>query len=127
MYNSWTGVGNLASDPEVRYTKNGKQVASFTLCCDTGFGENKKTEFVKCIAWESLAKIVAEYLHKGSKCLVVGPMTTRKWQDKDGNDRYTTEIIARDMKMLGGGKEKQEHPAERYQPPSVGEDSDVPF
>lgn len=100
MFNQFTGIGNLAADPESRFTTNGKQVATFTVCCDSGYGEHKKTEFVRCLAWDKLAEIVTSYLTKGSKCMIQGVMQTRKWQDQSGNDRYSTEIIVQTMKML---------------------------
>ena len=108
MFNQFTGIGNLAAEPETRYTQSNKQVTSFTVCCNTGYGDNKKTEFVRCVAWEKLAGVCGEYLHKGSKVMVQGPMQTRKWQDKNGNDRYTTEITIREMKMLDTGIERSD-------------------
>lgn len=100
MFNQFTGVGRLAADPESRFTQAGTQVANFTLCCDSGWGEKKRTEFVRVVAWDKLAKVVADYLRKGSLCMIQGEMQTRKYQDNSGNDRYSTEIIAREMKML---------------------------
>ena len=123
MFNQFTGIGNLAADVESRFTTNGKQVASFTVCCDSGYGDNKKTEYVKCIAWEKLAEIAAEYLSKGKKCMIQGIMQTRKWQDQSGNDRYSTEIIVRELKLLstrgessGSGKSFQGAPDQELVP-----------
>lgn len=100
MYNQFTGIGNLAADPESRFTQNGTQVATFTVCCDSGYGDKKHTEFVKVVAWDKLAKVCCDYLKKGHKCLIQGEMRTRQWEDKDGNKRYTTEIVAHAMKMF---------------------------
>ena len=100
MFNQFTGIGNLAADPESRFTTNGKQVATFTVCCDSGYGEHKKTEFVRCVAWEKLAEIAITYLVKVGKCMIQGTMQTRKWKDQSGNDRYSTEIICQNIKML---------------------------
>ena len=100
MFNQFTGVGFMASDPDSKYTTKGTQVANFTICCDSGYGDNKKTEFVKCVAWDKLAKICIDYLCKGQLVMIQGVMQTRKWQDQAGSDRYTTEIIVREMKML---------------------------
>ena len=100
MFNQFTGIGNLAADPETRETQSGTQVTNFTVCCDSGWGDNKHTEFVRCVAWAKLAGVVSQYLHKGSKCFIQGEMQTRKWQDQNGQDRYSTEIVVRDMKML---------------------------
>jgi single-strand DNA-binding protein len=110
MFNQCSFIGNLAADPESRTTQSSKQVASFTLCCDSGWGEGKRTEYVRCVAWDKLAGVVVQYLRKGSKCFLQGEMQTRKWQDKDGNDRYTTEIVAREMKMLSAAGERQPTP-----------------
>ena len=100
MFNQFTGIGRLSADPESRFTQAGTQVVNFTLCCDSGWGDKKRTEFVRVVAWDKLAKVVADYLHKGSLCMIQGEQQTRKWQDNDGNDRYSTEIVAREMKML---------------------------
>ncbi len=117
MFNQFTGIGNLAADPESRFTQSGKQVASFTVCCDTGYGDNKHTEFVKCVAWEKTAESVQNYLKKGSKCMIQGNMKTRKWEDKDGNTRYSTEIIVQVMKILSprseGGQESSQPTVEQ--------------
>ncbi len=126
MYNQVTAVGRMAADPESRFTQSGKQVVNFTVCTDVGWGDNKKTEFVRCVAWDKLAEIIAQYMNKGSVCMAVGEMQTRCWDDKDGNKRYNTEIIVRDFKMLGGKKEggQQQEP----QPPQQSVPSDdVPF
>lgn len=124
MFNQFTGIGNLAADPETRYSQDGKAVANFTVCCDSGYGEHKKTEFVRTVAFGKLAEIVGEYLKKGSKCMIQGTMQTRKWTDKDGNDKYTTEIVAREMKMLSPRSGQQESAGD-YQAQDMG--SDVPF
>ena len=106
-------IGNLGSDPEVRYTPNGNAVANATLATsmtwrDKQSGEvQERTEWHRIVFFNRLAEIVGEYLHKGSKAYIEGSLRTRKWQDKSGVDRYTTEIIANEMHMLdsrqGGG------------------------
>jgi single-strand DNA-binding protein len=101
-------VGNLGKDPEVRYMPNGGAVANVTLATseswkDKQSGEQKeRTEWHNVVFYQRLAEIVGEYLKKGSQIYVEGSLRTRKWQDKNGNDRYTTEIIASEMQMLGG-------------------------
>ena len=100
-------VGNLGRDPEVRYSPNGQAVANVTLATseswkDKTSGEKQeKTEWHRVVFFGRLAEIVSEYLRKGSQIYVEGRLQTRKWQDKDGNDRYTTEIVANEMQMLG--------------------------
>lgn len=128
MFNQFTGIGRLATDPESRFTQSGKQVVNFTLCCDSGWGDNKRTEFVKVVAWDKLAETISSYLHKGSPCMIQGEMQTRKWQDNEGKDRYTTEIIARNLTLLpSGGKQHQGTDDNNdYNKRAIG-NTDVPF
>ena len=106
--NKVTLIGNLGADPEVRYTANGSAVANIRLATaeswrDKESGEQQeRTEWHRVVFFSRLAEIVGEYLKKGSQVYIEGRLQTRKWQDRDGNDRYTTEIVANDMQMLGG-------------------------
>ena len=102
-------VGNVGQDPEVRQFQNGGQVASFSLATsetwkDKNTGERKeRTEWHRISVFsEGLVRVVQNYVKKGSKLYIEGQLETRKWQDKDGQDRYTTEIVANEMQMLGG-------------------------
>ncbi|MBA2592924.1 MAG: single-stranded DNA-binding protein [Pseudomonadota bacterium] len=101
-------VGNLGAEPEVRYMPSGQAVANVRLATNESWrdketGENQeRTEWHAVVFFGKLAEIVKEYLHKGSQVYVEGRIRTRKWQDRDGHDRYTTEIVANDMQMLGG-------------------------
>ncbi len=101
-------VGNLGSDPETRYMPSGGAVTNLSIATsdswkDKQTGEQKeRTEWHKVAMFGRLAEIAAEYLRKGSQVYVEGRLQTRKWQDRDGNDRYTTEIVANEMQMLGG-------------------------
>jgi single-strand DNA-binding protein len=101
-------VGHLGKDPEVRYMPSGNAVCNVTLATsdswkDKQSGEQKeRTEWHNLVFYSRLAEIAGEYLRKGSQVYVEGRLQTRKWQDKSGNDRYTTEIIVNDMQMLGG-------------------------
>ena len=115
-------IGNLGNDPEVRYTPSGSAVANITLATseswrDKQSGElQERTEWHRVVFFNRLAEIVGEYLRKGSKIYVEGALRTRKWQDKAGLERYTTEIVASEMHMLdrkGGGAEHfdQQEPA----------------
>ena len=108
-------VGNLGKDPETRYMPSGKAVTNFSIATseswkDKQTGEQKEqTEWHNIVMYDRLAEIAAEYLRKGSQVYVEGKLRTRKWQDKEGRDRYTTEIIANEMQMLdsrgaGGGR-----------------------
>jgi single-strand DNA-binding protein len=101
-------VGNLGKDPEVRYMPNGNAVANITLATteswkDKQTGEQQeKTEWHRIVMFRRLGEIAGEYLKKGSQVYIEGKLQTRKWQDNSGNDRYTTEIVANEMQMLGG-------------------------
>jgi single-strand DNA-binding protein len=101
-------IGNLGKDPETRYLPSGGAVANVTLATseswkDKTSGEAKeRTEWHNIVFYSKLAEIVGQYLKKGSQVYVEGSIRTRKWQDKEGHDRYTTEIIANEMQMLGG-------------------------
>ena len=99
-------IGNLGRDPEMRYTQSGTAVANFTLATTdswTGKDGNKeeRTEWHNIVAWARLAEICSQYLTKGRQVYIEGRIQTRKWEDKDGNTRYTTEIVAQNMQMLG--------------------------
>ncbi len=114
MINKAILIGNLGADPEIRYTQSGTQVASFTVATTERWkGQDgqmqESTEWHRIVAWQRLAEICGEYLNKGSRVYIEGKIQTRKWTDQNGVDRYTTEIVAREMKMLsprggdGGG------------------------
>lgn len=101
-------IGNLGQDPEVKYMPSGDAVANVSLATteswkDKQTGEQvEKTEWHRLVFFKRLAEIAGEYLRKGSQVYIEGNLQTRKWQDKSGNDRYTTEIRVREMQMLGG-------------------------
>jgi single-strand DNA-binding protein len=105
-------IGNLGKDPEIRYMQNGDAVANITLATtekwkDKNGEKQEKTEWHRVTFYRKLAEIVGEYLKKGYPVYVEGRLETRKWTDKTGIERYTTDIIATDMKMLAGRKERQ--------------------
>jgi single-strand DNA-binding protein len=101
-------IGNLGRDPEIRYSPSGAAVATVSIATtdswkDKQTGEQQeRTEWHRVVFFGRLAEIVGEYLKKGSQVYVEGRIQTRKWQDKEGNDRYTTEVVANEMQMLGG-------------------------
>jgi len=101
-------IGNLGADPEIRYTAGGSAIANLRLATaeswrDKESGEQQeRTEWHRVVFFGRLAEIAGEYLKKGSQIYVEGRLQTRKWQDKDGADRYSTEIVANEMQMLGG-------------------------
>lgn len=104
-------VGNIGRDPEVKYTQSGTAVASFSIATTDSYkdkqsGEWKeRTEWHNVVTWQRLAEIASEYLKKGSRVYIEGRLQTRSWEDKQGQKRYTTEVVANDLVMLGGKSE----------------------
>jgi len=107
MYNKSTIIGRLGTDPEIRYSADQKAIANLRVATteswkDRQTGERKeKTEWHRVVLFGKLAEIARDHLKKGALVLFEGPSRTRKWQDKDGKDQYTTELHAEEMKMLG--------------------------
>lgn len=134
-------IGNLGKDPEVRYTTSGTAVASFSIATSERFknksGEwDERTEWHNITLWGRLAEIAGEYLAKGKTVYIEGRLQTRKWQDKEGRDRYTTEIVGEKMQMLSGKGEGRpgagrapadESFAPSYDEPAFNPDDDIPF
>lgn len=114
-------IGNLAADPEMRYTANGKAVTSFRVGSSRTFNGKQETEWFSCVAWEKLAELVAEHLTKGRQAYIEGRLATRSW-DKDGQKHYKTEVIADKVLFLGGGNGG----APRSSEPDIDPD-DLPF
>ncbi len=140
MVNKAIIIGRLGRDPELRRTANGTAVANFSIATDESWntrdGEKQtKTEWHNIVVWSRLAEICAEYLQKGKLVYIEGRLQTREWEDRDGNKRRTTEIVANEMKMLSGKNETYDR-----EPVAVGEgaggghpmdtgitDDDIPF
>ena len=101
-------VGNLGADPETRYMPSGKAVTNVRIATSEGWKDKQtgdmqeRTEWHRVVLFDKLGEIAAEYLRKGSQVYIEGSLRTRKWQDKEGKDQYSTEIVAREMQMLGG-------------------------
>ncbi|OEU71406.1 MAG: single-stranded DNA-binding protein [Desulfuromonadales bacterium C00003068] len=136
-------VGNLGKDPELKYTPAGAAVANFSIATTESYKDREgnrqsKTEWHNIVVWRQLAEICGKYLHKGKQVYIEGKLQTRKWQDRDGNDRYSTEIVADQMQMLGrasddsqgggqydnaggygGGQQRQAQPAQPQQAQSA--------
>lgn len=135
-------VGNLGADPETRFMPNGDAVANIRLATteswkDKASGEKKEiTEWHRVVFYRKLAEIVWQYVKKGHSLYVEGRIRTRKWTDKEGQERYTTEIEANEMQMLGGRQSSESAPSEKPQQrnaqgapkASIGDmDDDIPF
>jgi single-strand DNA-binding protein len=134
-------IGRLGSDPEVRYTPSGVAVANFNIATseewkdkDTG-DKKERTEWHRIVAWSKLGEICGEYLSKGRQVYIEGRIQTRSWEDRDGNKRYTTEIVATDVQFLGGrdagsgAKAAGGASASNFEssPIQAPEDDDIPF
>lgn len=133
-------VGNLGADPETRYMPSGSAVTNIRVATSESWkdkqtgDQQERTEWHSVAMFNRLAEVAAEYLRKGSQVYIEGKLRTRKWQDKQGNDRYTTEIVANEMQMLGGRSGgASADPAPRRQPAAMADsvaddlDDDIPF
>ncbi len=126
-----TLIGNLGNDPEVRYTQNEIPVAIFSVATtkhwkDSDGNKQEHTEWHRVVAWRGLAETCGNFLKKGSRVYIEGENRTRKWEDQDGNTRYTTEIIAKELEMLSGGNGAESPRGDMAEPPAPDAD-DVPF
>ncbi len=141
MVNKVILVGRLGRDPEMRYTASGMPVTNFSVATDEVWGgrdggeKQTRTEWHNIVAWSRLAEICGQYLQKGKLVYIEGRLQTREWEDRDGNKRRTTEVVASDMKMLSSRSESNDR-----EPVAVGEgsghgngmdsgitDDDIPF
>ena len=135
-------VGNLGADPETRYMPSGSAVTNLRLATNERRKDKQTGEFTDITEWhrvvlfDKLAEVAAEYLRKGSQVYIEGKIRTNKWQDRDGNDRWTTEIIANEMQMLGGrgggggSMPMNQDSGPSSPPPQAGPDDfddDIPF
>lgn len=136
-------VGHLGEDPKAAALPSGKAVSNFSVATgeswtDRQTGEKREnTEWHRIVAFDRLGEICNQYLTKGAQVYLEGKLRTRKWQDREGNDRYTTEILASELRMLGGGRDRSESsdcseaPAAAPRPSSTEKrdefDDDIPF
>ena len=135
--NKWIGIGNLTRDPELKYTNQGTPVCTFSVACNERYkdkqgNQQEKVEFINIVVWLQLAEICGKYLHKGKQVYIEGRIQTRSHDDRDGNKKYITEIVADQMRMLGrageeGGQRPAERPARAAAPPAYGDFADPPF
>ena len=125
-------IGHLGKDPETRYMTNGEAVTNATLATseswkDKAGEKQEKTEWHNLTFYRKLAEIAGEYLKKGSLVYVEGKLQTRKWQDKDNNDRYTTEIVGDKMQFLSPSDGAKREPQARQEDPPMDFDDSIPF
>ncbi|ACL06279.1 single-strand binding protein [Desulfatibacillum aliphaticivorans] len=133
-------IGHLGRDPEMKYAASGLAIANINLATTEKFKGEDRTEWHRIVVFDKLAEICGQYLKKGSQAYFEGRLKTKEWTDKDGNKRYTTEIVANNMVMLGGrdaGQGRQQRPAQQptpepgpshYDGPPLDDgDDDIPF
>ena len=128
-------IGHLGADPELRYTANGVAVATFSVATNESYKNDndewqERTEWHNIVAWRRLAEVAGEYLSKGRQVYIEGRLQTRSWEGQDGVKRYTTEIVARDLILLGGRGEMSQskrppHPADAYEPTGTSHADEV--
>ena len=125
-------IGNLGKEPELRYTPSGRPVTTFSVAVSRTWkgtnGEHRsETEWFKIVAWGKLADLCKEYLNKGQQVYIEGRLQTRRWEDKEGQQRTTVEVVANEMTMLGDRRDKgQDDSAPVEMPPDIDED-EFPF
>lgn len=136
MLNQCQFIGHLGADPDTRHTQDGKTITNISLGVTEKWkkdGEPKeRTEWVRAVAFGPLADVISKYAHKGMRVFIQGKMQTRKWQDKDGNDRYSTEIVLQGpgsvFQMLGGSdRQSPDQAAQQSGGQSGLDDSEIPF
>jgi len=135
-------IGRLGADPDVRYTPAKNAVANIRIACNWKSKDNEGVEWIGVVFFGRLAEVVGEYLKKGSRIFVAGRMQTRQWQDKQGNDRYTTEVVANEMQILDGkpsngrpqqqqggqyGSPQGQQPQTQQRLPDDDQADDIPF
>lgn len=124
-------IGRLGKDPEVRYSQSGTAFANFNLATSRNYTNKQgekvdETEWHRCVAFGRTGEVCGEYLHKGSQIYVEGRLRTREWQDKDGNKRWTTEVLVERMQMLGSKGERDQAPSSVSEDPFNKMPDDVP-
>lgn len=128
MLNTINIMGRLVRDPELRHTQSGTAVASFTVAVDRDYsgqdGSEKQTDFIECVAWKGTGEFVSKYFRKGSMIVVAGRLQSRKWQDRDGNNRINWEVVA-DSVYFGESRKDGPNAAQatyqqNYGDPNVG-------
>lgn len=120
MINKVILMGRLTRDPEMRHTNSGTPVTTFSIAIDNGYGDNKRTDFVNCLAWNKTAEFVTKYFAKGKMIIVIGRISTRSWETQDGKRAYATEVVANEVNF-GETKSSQQTAT---QPPMQDDDDD---
>ena len=131
MINKAILMGRLTRDPELRHTGTGTPVCSFTIAIDNGYGEDKKTDFINCVAWNKTAEFVSNYFAKGRMTIVIGRISTRSWDGQDGKKCYATEVVASEVsfgesKRDDSSSAASDSSSEEFVP-LMGDDEDLPW
>lgn len=108
MINKVILMGRLTRDPEIRHTNTGRAVCSFSVAVDNGYGENRQTDFINCVAWNNQAEFLGKYFTKGMMVIVSGRISTRTWEGQDGRKNYVTEVVANEVNFGETKKSRQE-------------------
>lgn len=133
MINKVILMGRLTRDPEMRHTNSGTPVTTFSIAIDNGYGDNKRTDFVNCLAWNKTAEFVTKYFAKGKMIVIAdGRISTRSWETQDGKRAYATEVVAKEVSF---GETKSSQQTATQQPMQdddddftpLDEDDDLPF
>lgn len=125
MINKVILMGRLTRDPEMRHTNSGTPVTTFSIAIDNGYGDNKRTDFVNCLAWNKTAEFVTKYFTKGKMIIVIGRITTRSWETQDGKRAYATEVVANEVNFGETKTSPQLNtPQTAAQPPMQYDDDD---
>lgn len=127
MLNKVTLIGRLTVDPELRYTSTGKAVCAFTLAVDSGYGDNKRTDFVNIVVWSKAGENCAKFLSKGKLCCVDGRLQIRSYENKDNEKRYATEVVASDVVFLSPKEPAKQNAPSDFEYSGLPSDDDLPF
>lgn len=132
MINKAIIMGRLTHEPELRQTGTGRPVCSFSIAVNNGYGENRRTDFINCVAWNKTAEFVSRYFTKGKMIIVIGRITTRAWEDKNGKRCYETDVVADEVSFgesKGTASESKPSLSEAIDEGflSVEPDDDMPF
>lgn len=125
MFNNVVLTGRLTATPELKATQKGTAVTSFTIANDMGYGDKKTTNFINIVAWRNTAEFVTKHFAKGDLIGIEGSIQTRKYQDKDGNNRTAFEVVANNVQFVESKKSDNTQQADGYE--EIGEDDTLPF
>ena len=127
MINKVILMGRLTKNPELRHTNNGTAVTSFNIAVDNGYGENKTTDFINCVAWNKTAEFVEKHFVKGQMIALVGRVSTRTWEGQDGKKNYVTEVTVSEVSFCGSKSAAESTQASGDEFEMIDVPDDLPF